>query len=77
MARRRAVRHPQGRTPRHGPALLPQAGVAIGMALIAVEYLPDHGAFIMALTIGATVVFEMLGPLGTRLAVKKTMDARD
>lgn len=68
---------PRVERPWFGPALLPQAGVAIGMALIAVDYLPDHGAFIMALTIGATVVFEMLGPLGTRLAVKKTMDAGD
>jgi Kef-type K+ transport system membrane component KefB len=58
--------------PWFGPALLPQAGVAIGMALIAAEFLPEHGAFIMALTVGATVVFELLGPLATGLAVRRT-----
>ena len=47
----------------YGPALLPQAGVAIGMALIAAEHLPEHGDAIMALTIGATVIFELIGPL--------------
>lgn len=57
--------------PWFGPALLPQAGVAIGMALIAAEYLPEHGPFIMALTIGATVVFELIGPLATGHAIRR------
>lgn len=63
---------PKNERPWFGPAMLPQAGVAIGMALIAADFLPEHGPFIMALTIGATVVFELLGPLATSLAVRKT-----
>lgn len=55
-----------------GPALLPQAGVAIGMALIAAEHLPEHGARIMALTIGATVVFELIGPIAAGLAIRRS-----
>ncbi|WP_146345401.1 cation:proton antiporter [Phaeobacter marinintestinus] len=54
-----------------GPALLPQAGVAIGMALIAAEYLPDHGDMIIALTIGTTVVFELIGPLIAAAAIQR------
>lgn len=51
-------------TERHayGPALLPQAGVAVGMALVAAETLPHWAPTLMALTISATVVFEILGP---------------
>lgn len=43
-------------------ALLPQAGVAIGMALVAAESFPDWGDTIITLTIGTTVAFELLGP---------------
>ncbi len=53
----------------YGPALLPQAGVAIGMALIAAENLPQYGDAIMALTIGATVVFELIGPIAAARAI--------
>jgi Kef-type K+ transport system membrane component KefB len=55
-----------------GAALLPQAGVAIGMALIAAQRFPDWGPQIIALTISTTVVFEILGPVGTMMAIKRT-----
>lgn len=56
-----------GRVPRverhaYGPALLPQAGVAVGMALVAAEAIPDWGPTIMTLTVAATVIFEIIGP---------------
>ena len=54
-----------------GPALLPQAGVAVGMALVAAEQFPDWGPQIMSLTVGTTVLFELLGPPVTRLAVTR------
>lgn len=59
----------------YGPALLPQAGVAIGMALIAAEMLPDAGAYIMALTISATVLFEIVGPLAASFAIRRASRA--
>ncbi|SDC13277.1 cation:proton antiporter [Ruegeria marina] len=55
----------------YGPALLPQAGVAIGMALIAADYFPEHGDMITALAISATVAFELLGPLVAALALRR------
>lgn len=57
----------------YGPALLPQAGVAVGMALVASRELPDVADVILAVTIASTVVFEIVGPLATRWAVRKTV----
>jgi hypothetical protein len=62
---------PQPEAAWYGTALLPQAGVAIGMALIAAQRFPGWGAQIIALTIGTTVVFEVLGPFGTLYAIKR------
>nr|WP_281493351.1 cation:proton antiporter [Yoonia sp. F2084L] len=56
----------------YGAALLPQAGVAIGMSLIAAQRFPDWGPQIIALTIGTTVVFELLGPVATLIAIRRT-----
>ncbi len=55
-----------------GLALLPQAGVAIGMALVAVEQFPQWGETIMAITIGTTIAFELLGPPVTLLAIRRS-----
>jgi Kef-type K+ transport system membrane component KefB len=59
-----------------GPALLPQAGVAIGMALVAGEAFPDWRETILTLTVGTTVVFELIGPPATMLAVSKVRAAQ-
>ena len=50
--------------PWFGIALLPQAGVALGMALIAAEEFPAYAQAILTVTIGTTVVFQLLGPSG-------------
>jgi len=63
---------PQAHRPWFGIALLPQAGVALGFALIAAEEFPAHAEVILAVTIGTTVVFELLGPAGTLLALRRT-----
>ena len=67
----RLAGRPGTETRYYGPALLPQAGVAIGMALIAADQLPDHGDTIMALAIGSTVVFELAGPLIAAWAIRR------
>lgn len=66
----------QGPTARlYGPALLPQAGVAVGMALVAGDTFPEWAPTIMALTIASTVVFELIGPPVTLAAIRRV--ARD
>lgn len=54
-----------------GTALLSQAGVAVGMALVAAQTFPQHAETILTLTIGATVVFEVLGPIGVVIALRR------
>ena len=49
-----------------GLALLPQAGVALGMALVAAERFPHLHDTLIPLVVGATVVFEITGPIATR-----------
>lgn len=55
--------HRQHLTPHLGLALTPQAGVAMGMALLAAERFPEHAASLIATTVAATVVFELIGPV--------------
>lgn len=54
-----------------GLALMPQAGVAIGMALVAAERFPAYADQILALTIASTIIFEIAGPLLTQFALKR------
>ena len=55
----------------YGPALLPQAGVAVGMALVAGERFPEWASEIMAFTIASTVIFEIVGPPVTLAAIHR------
>ncbi len=54
-----------------GLALMPQAGVAIGMALVAGEHLPHHRDLIVTLTLATTIIFEIIGPFMTQYALKQ------
>lgn len=54
-----------------GLALMPQAGVAIGMALVAADRFPDLARPLLAITIGGTIAFEVLGPLMTQFALSR------
>lgn len=53
-----------------GITLLPQAGVAIGLAQIALTELPAYGQEIRAVVLCATLVYELVGPLLTKMALK-------
>lgn len=46
---------------RNGACLLPQAGVAMGLALVATDRMPEL-TYLLPLVIGTTVLFEVLGP---------------
>jgi Kef-type K+ transport system membrane component KefB len=54
-----------------GYTLMPQAGVAIGLASIAMRVLPDYGHKIKVIVLSGTVIYELLGPIVTKLALKK------
>jgi len=52
-----------------GLAFMPQAGVAIGIAIVAGEQLPEFADQILAITIASTIVFELFGPFFTQFAL--------
>jgi Kef-type K+ transport system membrane component KefB len=54
-----------------GAALLPQAGIALGMALIAGSYFPEFQEAILNVAIITTIIFEVLGPIATQIAILK------
>ena len=57
-----------------GITLLPQAGVALGMSLIAAEILGEAGAMIRNITLFAVLIYELVGPMLTKIALTKSGD---
>lgn len=54
-----------------GFTLIPQAGVAIGLAGMAVSIVPDYGYKIQTIILCGTVIYELIGPLVTKMALMK------
>jgi Kef-type K+ transport system membrane component KefB len=54
-----------------GLALLPQAGVAIGMALTLSELYPDMGQIITTVILSSIIVYESVGPFLTKLSLAR------
>ena len=55
-----------------GYALIPQAGVAIGLSLLATQILnPEMGSQIRAIILAATLIYELVGPVITKIALQK------
>jgi Kef-type K+ transport system membrane component KefB len=59
-----------------GVALLPQAGVALGMALVAVQNRPQLEDVILPVVIASTALFEVFGPLCARMALVRTGEVK-
>jgi Kef-type K+ transport system membrane component KefB len=57
-----------------GVALLPQAGVAIGMALVASEHFPEYRQTLLTVVISSTILFEIIGPVFTRMAIQRAQN---
>ena len=58
-----------------GITLLPQAGVALGMAMKAVELGPD-GLLVANITLFAVLVYELVGPMLTKMALTAAGDIK-
>jgi len=54
-----------------GFALIPQAGVALGVALIAEAEFPELGGIIFTTIATTTIIYELIGPFGTKFALSK------
>ena len=55
--------------------MLPQAGVAIGLTLLAAERFPNLAEDLLAIVIAATVVFELTGPIMAKAALDHVGEA--
>jgi Kef-type K+ transport system membrane component KefB len=58
-----------------GWCLLPQAGVALGLALVAGQRFPELAPGLLSLLVATTFLFEVLGPISTRLALHLSVEA--
>ena len=54
-----------------GFTLIPQAGGAIGLAGSAMTIVPEYGAQIQTVVLCGTVIYELVGPIATKLALIK------
>ena len=54
-----------------GFTLIPQAGVAIGMARMSMTALPEYGTVINAVVLAGTLIYELTGPVITKIALTK------
>ena len=59
-----------------GITLLPQAGVALGMAIKAIELGPE-GAIVRNITLFAVLIYEIVGPFLTKVALRKAGDINE
>jgi len=54
-----------------GLGLVPQAGVALGCALVAKSDFPNIGSMIFTTIVATTVIYELIGPICTKIALKR------
>lgn len=54
-----------------GPTLIPQAGVAIGLTMVAQTVIPEFAPQIRAVILCGTLIYELCGPIITKITLKK------
>lgn len=54
-----------------GPTLIPQAGVAIGLTIVAQSVVPHYAAQVRAVILCGTLIYELVGPAITKITLKK------
>ena len=60
-----------------GITLLPQAGVALGMSAIVLETMGEKGVLVRNIVLFAVLVYEMIGPVLTKIALTKSGDIKE
>jgi Kef-type K+ transport system membrane component KefB len=58
-----------------GLCLFPQAGVSLGMALLASQRFPEFESFLLPIVLASTIVFELTTPMITRRALREAAQA--
>ena len=57
-----------------GFTLIPQAGVAIGLTIVAGKVVPEFAEHITAVVLCATLIYELVGPVITKISLKKAKE---
>lgn len=60
-----------------GFTLIPQAGVAIGLARLSMTTLPAYADAINAIILSGTLIYELVGPVITKIALTKAGEIKD
>ncbi|MCI8402983.1 MAG: cation:proton antiporter [Lachnospiraceae bacterium] len=60
-----------------GPTLIPQAGVAIGLTIVAQSVVPEYAGTIRAVVLCGTLIYELTGPVITKWALTKAGEIRN
>ena len=60
-----------------GYTLVPQAGVAIGLSLLASRLFPECAQTIRAVVLSATFIYELVGPAITKVVLQKAGEISD
>ena len=60
-----------------GITLLPQAGVALGMSAIVLETMGENGVLVRNIVLFAVLVYELIGPVLTKIALTKSGDIKE
>ena len=60
-----------------GVTLLPQAGVALGMSAVVLETMGDAGVLVRNIVLFAVLVYELVGPVLTKIALTRAGDIRE
>lgn len=54
-----------------GPALIPQAGVAIGLTVVAQKVVPEYAEVVRAVVLCGTLIYELVGPAVAKWTLQK------
>ncbi len=60
-----------------GPALIPQAGVAIGLTFVAQTVVPEYADTIRAVVLCGTLIYEIVGPAIVKISLTKAGEIAD
>lgn len=60
-----------------GPALIPQAGVAIGLSLAASSVVPEYATEIRTVILCGTLIYELVGPVVSKTCLKKAGEIKE
>ena len=60
-----------------GITLLPQAGVALGMSTVVLQTMGEEGVLVRNIVLFAVLVYELVGPLLTKIALTKAGDIKE